>query len=70
MQGSSVDYAVVNLGKLFADVQAYVPLRRIGTLDAFQIDELDCLKLTGTQPCNTDMLAEMQHLQNSHPAYS
>ena len=51
--GSTVDYAVINLGfDLFARGQAYVALSRIRSLDGVLIEDLNCEKLTGKKPCH------------------
>ena len=63
MQGSTVDYAVIYLGrKLFAAGQAYVALSRVKSLDGLLIEELDCSKLTGKVPCNNEALQEMDRI--------
>jgi PIF1-like helicase len=65
MQGSTVDYAVIDLGPaLFASGQAYVALSRVRSLDGLQILDLDCTKLTGKKPCNNEALAEMDRLRS------
>lgn len=64
MQGCTVDYAVIYLGsRLFAAGQAYVALSRGRSLNGIQIEELDCSKLTGKVPCNSDALDEMERLR-------
>ncbi|GFU00593.1 ATP-dependent DNA helicase PIF1 [Nephila pilipes] len=69
MQGCTVDKAVINLGSnLFADGQAYVALSRLRSLDGLRIEDLDCLKLTGTTPCNEDALEEMERMRKYPPA--
>ena len=41
MQGSTVDYTVLNLGpKLFAEGQSYVALNRVRSLDGLRIKQL------------------------------
>lgn len=60
MQGCTVDHAVIYLGsRLFAAGQAYVALSRVRSLDGIRIEELDCSKLTGKTPCNSEALNEM-----------
>ncbi|KAF8763534.1 hypothetical protein HNY73_021712 [Argiope bruennichi] len=67
MQGSTVDYAVIYLGRnLFAAGQAYVALSRVKSLDGLLI-ELDCLKLIGKVPCNNEALQEMDRMRNYGP---
>ncbi|GFT35822.1 ATP-dependent DNA helicase [Nephila pilipes] len=69
MQGCTVDKAVINLGSnLFADGQAYVALSRLRSLDGLRIEDLDCLKLTGTTPSNEDALEEMERMRKYPPA--
>jgi ATP-dependent exoDNAse (exonuclease V) alpha subunit len=64
MQDSTVDYAVINLGKsLFAKGQVYVALSRVRSLDGLRIEELHCPKLTGLTPCNEEALAEMDRMR-------
>lgn len=64
MQGSTVDYAVIDLGSaLFADGQAYVALSRVRSLEGLLILELDCSKLTGKKSCNNNALQEMDRLR-------
>ncbi|XP_044597316.1 ATP-dependent DNA helicase PIF1-like [Cotesia glomerata] len=66
MQGSTVDHAVIYLGsRLFAAGQAYVALSQCRSLDGIRIEELDCSKLTGKTPCNTEALDEMERLRNN-----
>ncbi|GBM49210.1 hypothetical protein AVEN_158184-1 [Araneus ventricosus] len=68
MQGSTVDYAVIHLGrKLFAAGQAYVALSRVKSLDGLLIGELDCSKLTGKVPCSNEALEEMDRMRNYRP---
>lgn len=65
MQGCTVDHAVIYLGsRLFAAGQAYVALSRVRSLDGIRIEELDCSKLTGKTPCNSEALNEMIRLRN------
>ncbi|XP_054746145.1 ATP-dependent DNA helicase PIF1-like [Anastrepha obliqua] len=65
MQGCTVDHAVIYLGsRLFAAGQAYVALSRVRSLDGMRIEELDCSKLTGKTPCNSEALNEMIRLRN------
>ena len=65
MQGSTVDYAVIDLGSdLFAQGQAYVALSRIRSLDGVLIEDLNCEKLTGQKPCNEKALKEMERLRS------
>lgn len=65
MQGSTVDYAVVHLGRsLFAEGQAYVTLSRLRSLDGLMIEELDCAKLSGKKPCNNNALREIFRMRN------
>lgn len=70
MQGSTVEYGVINLvSKLLADGHMW----HIAGLDlwmVFQVDELNCSKKTGTQPCNSDALTDMPRFRNYRPAYS
>ncbi|GFS54124.1 uncharacterized protein NPIL_651571 [Nephila pilipes] len=67
MQGCTVNKAVINLGSnLFADGQAYVALSRLRSLDGLRIE--NCLKLTGTTPCNEDALEEMERMRKYPPA--
>ncbi|GFU61522.1 ATP-dependent DNA helicase PIF1 [Nephila pilipes] len=66
--GCTVDKAVIYLGSnLFADGQAYVALSRLRSLDGLRIEDLDCLKLTGTTPCNEDALDEMERMRKYPP---
>jgi ATP-dependent exoDNAse (exonuclease V) alpha subunit len=68
MQGCTVDYAVVDLGKsLFKEGQAYVALSRIRSLEGVRIVDLDCNKLTGKNPCNEDAIREMERMRNYQP---
>jgi ATP-dependent exoDNAse (exonuclease V) alpha subunit len=68
MQGCTVEYAVVYLGKsLFQDGQAYVALSRVRSLEGVRIVELDCSKLTGRKPCNEDAIREMERMRNYQP---
>ncbi|KAA0189382.1 hypothetical protein HAZT_HAZT004833 [Hyalella azteca] len=67
MQGCTVDHAVVYLAKLFEKGQAYVMLSRVRSLDGVRIERLDCQQLTGTTPCNTDALEEMERLRQYQP---
>lgn len=68
MQGSTVDYAVIYLGrKLFAADQAYVALSRVKSLDGLLIEELDCSRLTGKVPCNHEALQETDRMRNYRP---
>ena len=66
MQGYIVDHAVIYLGpRLFAAEQAYVALSRCRSLDGIRIEDLDCSKLTGKTPCNSEALDEMERLRNN-----
>ncbi|GBN09263.1 hypothetical protein AVEN_188312-1 [Araneus ventricosus] len=68
MQGSTVDYAVIYLGrKLFVAGQAYVALSLVKSLDGLLIEELGCSKLTGKVPCNNEALEEMDRMRNYRP---
>ena len=68
MQGCTVDYAVVYLGKAhFQDGQAYVALSRVRSLEGVRVLELDCSKLTGRKPCNEDAIREMDRMRNYQP---
>jgi len=65
MQGCTVDYAFVYLGKeLFQDGQEYVALSRVRSLEGVRVLELDCSKLTGRKPCNEDAIREMDRMRN------
>ena len=63
MQGCTVNYAVIYLGsRLFAACQAYVAhLRKV--TGCYQIEELDCSKLTGKVPCNGGTINEIARLR-------
>ncbi|KAF8766745.1 ATP-dependent DNA helicase PIF1 like protein [Argiope bruennichi] len=66
MQGSTVDYALIYLGrKFFAAGQAYVALSRVKSLDGLL--ELNFSKLIGKVPCNNEALQEMDRMRNYRP---
>ncbi|KAG8248135.1 hypothetical protein J6590_046355 [Homalodisca vitripennis] len=50
--------------RLFAAGQAYVALSLVSSLDGILIEELDCSKLTGNTPRNSEALNEMMRLRN------
>ncbi|KAG8246181.1 hypothetical protein J6590_089976 [Homalodisca vitripennis] len=57
---------ILDLGsRLFAAGLAYVALvSRVRSLDGIRIEELDCSKVTGNTPCNSEALNEMMRLRN------
>jgi hypothetical protein len=64
MQGSTVDHAVVNLGRrIFAPGQAYVALSRARTLDGVRLTALDCEKMRGKSVCNVAALKELDRMR-------
>lgn len=68
MQGCTVDYAVVYLGKcLFQKGQAYVALSRVRSLDGVRIVDMECSKLSGKIPCNEKAIEEMERLRKYNP---
>ncbi|KAJ8878558.1 hypothetical protein PR048_019136 [Dryococelus australis] len=70
MKDVTVDHAVIYLWpKLFAAGQAYVALSRVRSLDDLQIEELDCAKLSGKNPFNTEAYMEMNRMGNHLIAY-
>ncbi|GFY38806.1 uncharacterized protein TNIN_10731 [Trichonephila inaurata madagascariensis] len=65
MEGSTIEYAVIYLGRnLFAEGQAYITLSCVTSLNGPLIEELDCSKLTGKVPCNNEVMLEMDRKIN------
>ncbi|XP_008184877.1 ATP-dependent DNA helicase PIF1-like [Acyrthosiphon pisum] len=64
MQGTTVDYAVVYLGrKLFVQGQAYVIISRVRSFNGLHTEELDASKITGKTSCNVDALDEIERMR-------
>ena len=68
LQGSTINKAVVNLGKkYFAPGQKFVALSRCKSFDGIEIDEISPEGLIEGEICNEDALEEMDRLRKLPP---